>query len=103
MATLHLRLTPRGGAARIDRFEDGVLHCRVTSPPVDGAANQALIELLSKSFGVSRSRLTLVGGETSRVKRIDVEGVHEHDLYSWINAAINRTKMEKQRSDDAKS
>jgi len=42
---------------------------RITAPPVDGKANQQLIQFLSKSFKVSKSQVQLLSGETSRQKR----------------------------------
>jgi uncharacterized protein YggU (UPF0235/DUF167 family) len=48
---------------------------RVTAPPVDGKANEALCRLIAKKAGVAPSRVTLVRGHTSREKTLDVEGV----------------------------
>jgi len=75
---LRVRLTPRGGRDRIDglaQMSDGaVLKVRVASPPVDGAANAALIGLVAKGFGVAKSRVGLVSGETARLKTLLIEG-----------------------------
>ena len=76
---LAVRLTPRGGAARVEGIADWdgapVLKVRVAAPPVDGAANDALVAFLAKSLGVPRSAVTLVAGERARVKRLRVAGV----------------------------
>jgi uncharacterized protein YggU (UPF0235/DUF167 family) len=56
---------------------DGVLRCRVTAPPVDGAANEALCRLLSDDLGVPRSAVDVVGGTTARVKRVVIMGRSE--------------------------
>jgi uncharacterized protein YggU (UPF0235/DUF167 family) len=74
-ATLTVRLTPRAGADRIVGFETDaqgqrVLKVAVTAPPVDGAANTALLALLAKRLGVPKSSLALVAGATARIKRI---------------------------------
>ncbi len=50
-----VRLTPRGGADRIEGVVDGVLRARVAAPAVDGAANQALLRLLADALVVPRS------------------------------------------------
>ena len=75
---LAVRLTPRGGAARIEGVADWdghpVLHVRVAAPPVDGAANDALVGFLAKTLGLPRSAVTLVAGERARVKRLRVVG-----------------------------
>ena len=46
---------------------------RITSPPVDGKANQQLIQFLSKSFKVSKSQVQLLNGESSRQKRFCIQ------------------------------
>jgi uncharacterized protein (TIGR00251 family) len=75
---LAVRLTPRGGSARIEGVAewDGqpCLKVRVAAPPVEGAANAALIAFLAKSLDLPRSSVTLVGGEQSRVKRLRLQG-----------------------------
>jgi len=67
---LEVRLTPRGGADRIDRVEAGIIHARVAAAPADGAANDALIRLLAAELGVPRSHLRLAAGAAARRKRL---------------------------------
>jgi uncharacterized protein (TIGR00251 family) len=74
-----VRLTPRGGRDRIDGFApdaagERVLRVRVAAPPVDGAANAALVRLLAKALGVPKSAVAIVGGKTSRDKTVEVAG-----------------------------
>ncbi len=82
MARLPVRLTPGASADRIDGWEvdpDGrpVLKVRVRARPVEGEANAALILLLAKSLGVSRSAVSLARGGQSRLKMIEVEGLDD--------------------------
>jgi len=72
-----IRLTPRGGADRVEGVSDGVLRVRVAAPPVDGAANKALLRLVADELGVPRGAVRLASGETSRTKVVEVEGVDE--------------------------
>lgn len=74
-ARFSVRLTPRGGATRIDGVTDGVLRVRVAPAPVEGAANTALVRLLADELGVPPSRVRLVAGATGRLKRIVVDGL----------------------------
>lgn len=74
-ARLSVRLTPRGGADRVDGVVDGVLRVRVAAPPVDGAANKALLRLLADELGVPRSAVHLASGDTSRTKVVEVDGL----------------------------
>jgi hypothetical protein len=71
-----VRLTPRGGADRVDGVnDDGALEARVSAPPVGGAANAALIKLLADELDVARNSVRLVAGATGRHKLVVVEGV----------------------------
>lgn len=76
--TLYLRVTPNAGRDAIDGAEsrdDGsvVLRVRVTAVPDKGRANAAVIALLAKALGVSKSSISLVGGETSRFKTLAID------------------------------
>lgn len=66
-----LRVTPnaKGDALSI---EDGVVKVRVTVVPEDGKANKAVIALLAKALGVSKSSLTIIRGETARAKVVQI-------------------------------
>jgi uncharacterized protein len=76
---LAVRLTPRGRTDRLDgiaRLADGApaLRASVTSPPVDSRANDALLQLLAKEWGLPRRDLAIVGGQKSRNKLVHVAG-----------------------------
>jgi uncharacterized protein (TIGR00251 family) len=71
---LAVRVTPR--AAR-DGFTAGTTDhfaARLTAPPVEGAANTALIALVAKTFGVPKRHVALISGDTGRLKRLLVTG-----------------------------
>ena len=73
--TLRVRLTPRGGRDEVRLLDDGSLAVRVAAPPVEGRANEALRKAVAKALGVAPSRVTLVRGERSREKTLNVEGI----------------------------
>ncbi len=87
-ALLRIRLTPRGGRDVLVRYEDGVLHARVSAAPVDGAANRALIALLAETLDVPKSRIRFHSGETGRDKVVRIEGVEEIVLRERIKARL---------------
>jgi uncharacterized protein (TIGR00251 family) len=58
----------------------GAVVIRVTAPPVDGRANEALCRLIAKAAGVAPSRVSIVRGHTGRDKQVRVEGVGEAAL-----------------------
>ncbi|HZO87377.1 MAG TPA: DUF167 domain-containing protein [Chthonomonadaceae bacterium] len=85
---LRVRLTPKGGRDALIKREGEVLHARVAAPPVDGAANKALLTLLADVLDIPKSRLTLQSGQTSREKVIRVEGLDAQTLAARIEAAL---------------
>ncbi|BBF79446.1 DUF167 domain-containing protein [Asticcacaulis excentricus] len=85
MARLVVRLTPKAAADRVDGWEADeqgrpYLKVRVTAPPIEGRANEALIAFLAKRLKLPKSRLSLLAGDTSRLKQIEVEGLDEAAL-----------------------
>jgi uncharacterized protein len=69
-----VRVTPRGGRDHIGPGAPGQFAVRLAAPPVDGVANEALVALLAKAFGVAKRDVTLVSGKTARIKRLAVSG-----------------------------
>jgi uncharacterized protein (TIGR00251 family) len=72
---VEVRVVPRATASTIAGERDGALLVRLAAPPVDGKANEALVAFLAATFDVPKRRVTLVHGETSRHKRVLVEGL----------------------------
>ena len=69
-----IRVTPRGGRDAIAAGTEEHLAARLAAAPVDGKANAALIALVAKTFGVPKRDVTLIGGDTARLKRLHVAG-----------------------------
>ena len=67
---LFIRVIPRSSRNLIKIEPSGQVRVYVTTPPVDGEANQAVIELLAKGLGVAKSSVTIVSGETSKDKGV---------------------------------
>lgn len=89
---LRVRLTARGGRNALTRFDNGVLHARVSAPPVDGAANRALIKLLSDTLGIPKSQITFESGETGREKALIVEGLTVATLQALLLKNLDTVK-----------
>jgi uncharacterized protein (TIGR00251 family) len=77
---LRLRVQPRASRDAILGWQDGVLRVRVTAPPVEGAANAAVVALVAKALGVAPSTVRVVGGERGRDKRVRVAGLTDADV-----------------------
>ncbi len=76
MCAMRLKIHVTPNAFRdelLGRAEDGKLRIKVQSPPVDGAANKRLVRFLSKTLGVSRSKIRIIDGEKSREKTLEIE------------------------------
>ena len=84
-ATLSVRIQPRSSKNSFTRMEDGTLKIRLTAPPVDGAANEALVKFLSETLSVSRSSVEIVTGHTSREKRVKITGMDEDEVNRLLN------------------
>lgn len=72
---LEIYVQPRASRNELAGMQGDCLKVRLTSPPVEGAANKLCREFFAKRLGVAKSRVTLVAGEKSRHKRLLVEGV----------------------------
>lgn len=71
---LLVKLQPRASANEIGAPLGGELKIKVTAPPVDSAANEALVDLLAEKLGCARNRIELARGQTSRHKTIMLHG-----------------------------
>lgn len=69
-----MRLQPRARRTELAGLRDGALLARVTAPPVDGRANEALCRLIAGAAGVPPSRVSVARGHTARDKVVRVEG-----------------------------
>ena len=88
---LTVRLTPRAGADRIEGWAADaagrpVLKVRVAAPPVEGAANAALIALLAKQLKRPKSAISLLTGDTARIKRLQIDGLSEAEVAAALVA-----------------
>lgn len=71
---LRIYVQPRASKTGICGIHDGELKLRLAAPPVDGAANEECRSFFSKLFKVPKSAVTIMAGESSRHKRLQIEG-----------------------------
>lgn len=80
--TLSVYVQPRASKNEICGIQGGELKLRLTSPPVDGAANQLCREFIADFFHVPKSSVQIIAGETSRHKRLTVHcNIDKHNVY----------------------
>lgn len=77
---IRVRLKPSAGADEIAGERDGVLQVRVSAPPQQGRANEALRRLIARRARVGVQRVSIVRGERARDKLVRVEGVEASEL-----------------------
>lgn len=70
-----VHVQPRASRAEICGPKDGELRLRLTSPPVEDAANKQCVELIAKTLGIAKSRVSIRSGGKSRHKVVQVAGV----------------------------
>lgn len=70
--TIEVKVIPRSATNLLVVEADGRWVARVTAPPVEGAANEAVIKLLAEHFDVAKSRIKLLSGAKSRIKRFEL-------------------------------
>jgi uncharacterized protein len=68
-----VKVKPNSKSPKIIEEEDGSLTVHLKSPPVDGKANEELIKVLADKYNVSKSRITIKSGLTSRQKLVEIE------------------------------
>jgi uncharacterized protein (TIGR00251 family) len=73
--TLRVRVQPRASKDAVGGEREGALVVRVSAPPVEGRANEALARLLGKALGVAPSAVRVLRGESGRDKLVAVDGV----------------------------
>jgi len=78
--SLLIRVLPRSSRNQVLGERDGAIAIKLQAPPVDGAANGALLRFLAEHLDVPQRRIALLSGQTSRRKRIQVEGLTADQL-----------------------
>lgn len=73
--SIQVKVLTRSSKDQIMGKEGDVLKVKLTAPPVDGKANEALIELLARRLGVSKTRIEIISGRRSRLKSLLIHGL----------------------------
>ena len=87
--TIKIRVQPKSSRNQVDGFQDGALRVRVTAAPTEGQANAAVIALLAKTLGVSKSRLGIIRGYSSRDKVVSVDTLTQQEVRRKIEVEVN--------------
>lgn len=83
----NVHVQPRASKTEIAGEHGTALKVRLHSPPVDGAANEELVDFLSKRLGVARRAVRIVSGQSSRAKTVEVDGVSIESVHALADGA----------------
>ena len=83
---LSVRVQPRASRNEASFLEDGSLKVRLTAPPVDNAANEALVRFLADTFSVARAQVEIVSGHTAKNKIVRISGMAEAEATRLLNS-----------------
>ena len=78
-----LKIVPNSSRNEIVQEED-FIKIKLTSPPVENKANKLLVEFLAKKLSIAKSKITIVRGETSKIKTLSIEGIDEEYFISQL-------------------
>ena len=84
--TVDVRVIPRAGRSEFAGLRDGALLVRLAAAPVDGAANDELIALVARALHLPKRDITIISGERSRSKRIQVAGMNRAQVIDRLMA-----------------
>jgi uncharacterized protein (TIGR00251 family) len=70
---IYVKVSPRSSKNEVVKVSEGEYKVKLTAAPVDGKANEALIDILAKHFKVAKSRITIAGGKTAKTKMVDID------------------------------
>jgi len=85
---LRLHVQPRAAANSLAGLQGDLLKLRLTTPPVDGKANQAVVAYLAKLFHLPKSALTIKSGHQSRSKTVRITGTDSRLLCALLAALL---------------
>lgn len=89
---IRLYIQPRASKNEIVGIHGGTaLKIRLTSPPVDGAANSACIEFLANILGIRKSNVEILSGQKSRIKQIKLSGISLQETENLIKSILQQT------------
>ena len=85
-AIIEVRIQPGARRTEVAGMFDDMVRIRVAARPVEGAANKELVKFLARKLGVSKSRIEILSGHKSRVKRLGINGLEASAVISSLLA-----------------
>jgi uncharacterized protein (TIGR00251 family) len=86
--TFSVRVVPRASRNKVAGIQDGAVRIRLTAPPVEGAANEALVSFLSVVLRVAKRDIELISGQTGRKKVVSVAGLSPEEVEARLRSHL---------------
>ena len=83
---IEVKVTPNASKSEILGWEENRLLIRVRGVPDKGKVNANLIQFLAKTLDIAKSRIQILSGETSRLKRLSIEGISREQIDDLLNS-----------------
>lgn len=90
MGRLHVRVQPGARRTAFVGWFGDLPKVAVAAPPVDGAANDAVVAALASAFGVRPRQVHLIGGAASRTKRFEIDGLDDDEIRATLERLVPR-------------
>jgi uncharacterized protein len=97
-ARLEVYIQPRASRTELAGMHGGAIKIRIAAPPVDNAANHALIDFLAQRLDVAKSRVRIISGSTSRRKVLEVDGITTDILAAKLGITVSTAGVSGGRS-----
>ena len=81
----YIRVLPRSSRCEVIGIQDDALKIKITSPPVEGKANEECLRFLADQFGIKKSQLEIIAGHKSKKKTVAVSGLKKEDFVSFLH------------------
>jgi uncharacterized protein len=83
---LDVYIQPRASKTELAGMHGDRIKIRIAAPPVEGAANDALIEFVARRLGIAKGRVRLISGKSSRTKSLEIDGVDSSQISTALGS-----------------
>ena len=90
----NIKLVPNSSFSKIVDFTDDFVRIKISSPPIENRANKEIIEFCSKLFDINKSRISIISGEKSKIKKIFIKDTNFDDISKKLMFVLNSIKKE---------
>lgn len=91
--TIECYVTPKAGKSKIKGERNGALAVALAAPPVEGRANKALIEFLADLFSIPKTRISILRGETARLKLLHIKGIGMDEIVRIVRLSFTNSRF----------